>query len=77
MPGGGGRAGDRRPLIVTAVDFDDGLVVRCPWCNTAHPLSEERRREWLGQEVTCPKEECGGPLKVNPFVVERTHGLVS
>ena len=77
IPGGGGAAGGRRPLIVTAVDFGDGLVVRCPWCNTAHAFTEERKRDWLGQEITCPNEECGGPLKVNPFVVERTHGLVS
>ncbi len=72
MPGGGGAAGGRRPLIVTAVDFGDGLVVRCPWCNTSHPLTEERKRGWLGNETPCPNEECGGPLKVNPFVVERS-----
>jgi hypothetical protein len=77
MPGGGGGAGQRHPLIVTAVDFGDGLVVRCPWCNTVHAFTEERRRDWLGDEITCPNEECGGRLKVNPFVVERTHGLVS
>ena len=53
------------PLIVTAVDFGKGLVVRCPWCNTEHPLN----RDWLGNETTCPKEECGGPLKVNTFTV--------
>jgi hypothetical protein len=74
MPGGGGAAGRRRPLIVTAVDFGDGHVVRCPWCNTSHPLTKERKKEWLGKETACPNEECGGPLKVNTFVVDRAAG---
>ena len=74
MPGGGGAAGGRRPLIVTAVDLGQGLVVRCPWCNTLHALTDERRRDWLGQEVACPNTECGGPLKVNSFVVGRGQG---
>jgi hypothetical protein len=71
MPGGGGGAGQRRPLIVTAVDFGEGYVVRCPWCNTAHAFTEERRRDWLGEEIPCPNEECSGLLKVNPFICER------
>jgi hypothetical protein len=71
MPGGGGAAGGRRPLIVTAVDFGGGHVVRCPWCSTAHAVTKERKREWLGQEIICPNDECSGPLKVNPFVCER------
>ena len=74
MPGGGGAAGGRRPLIVTAVDFGDGHVVRCPWCNTVHRVTKERKTKWLGHEITCPNEECGGPLKVNPFMVGRAHG---
>jgi len=74
IPGGGGRAGGRRPLIVTAVDFGKGHVIRCPWCNTMHALTHERRTEWLGRQIACPNDECGGPLKVNPFVVGRAHG---
>jgi hypothetical protein len=74
IPGGGGGSGARRPLIVTAVDFGDGHVVRCPWCNTAHTVTKERKRKWLGEETTCPNEDCGGPLKLNPFVVERPTG---
>jgi hypothetical protein len=62
---GGGEAAARRPLIVTAVDFGEGLVVRCPWCNASHPFQEP----WRGQQISCPK--CEGPLKVNEFVVER------
>jgi len=55
-------------LIVTAVELGEGLIVRCPGCNTAHPF----RKEWQGQDITCPTPGCCGPLKVNPFVVERT-----
>jgi hypothetical protein len=73
MPGGDGAGPERRPLIVTATDFGEGLVVRCPWCNADHPLPEEagKREMWLGREIPCPSEACGGPLRVNPFVCER------
>jgi hypothetical protein len=74
IPGGGGAAGTRRPLIVTVTDFGKGHVVRCPWCNTVHAVTEERKKEWLGQPIACPNEKCRGPLKVNSFVVERSHG---
>jgi hypothetical protein len=67
IPGGGGGAGARRPLIVTAVDFGDGLVIRCPLCNSLVPLQDE----WLGQEMVCPQENCGGSLKVNPARCQR------
>ena len=56
-------AGGRRPLVVTAVDLGEGLVVRCPWCNGAAPLEQG----WRGETIACPA--CAGPLKVNPFVV--------
>ncbi|MGV1036590.1 MAG: HEAT repeat domain-containing protein [Candidatus Nanopelagicales bacterium] len=67
MPGGGESA-SRSRLIATAVDLGEGLVVRCPRCNTSHPF----RQEWQGQVITCPTPGCGCPLKINPFVVERT-----
>ncbi|MCJ7627876.1 MAG: hypothetical protein MUO50_05750, partial [Longimicrobiales bacterium] len=51
------------PLIVTAVDFGEGFLVRCPWCNSVHPLDWS----WLGKEISCPHDECGGPLKINSF----------
>jgi hypothetical protein len=70
IPGGGEAAGARRPLIVTAVDLGKGLVIRCPWCNTMHAVTREGRRDWVGREIACPNTGCGGPLKVNPFVVE-------
>ncbi len=69
MPGGegGGAGAGRRPIIVTATDFGDGLVVRCPFCHESTPLD----KDWLGQEIECPQAGCDGRLRVNPFVVER------
>jgi hypothetical protein len=61
--GGGSEAGRRKPLIVTAVDFGKGLVVRCPWCNKQSPFN----KEWRGADIACP--QCQGPLRVNKFVV--------
>jgi hypothetical protein len=77
ISGGGEAAEVRRTSIVMAVDFGNGHVVRCPWCNTVYSVTKERKKKWLGQEITCPNEECGGPLRVNPFLVERRHGRVS
>lgn len=65
MPGGAAAA--RRPIIVTATDFGDGLVIRCPFCNKSTPFNDDR----LDQEMVCPQEDCGAPLKVNPFVCRR------
>lgn len=56
----------RRRLIVTAVDLGGGLFVRCPHCDTSSPLLDE----WRGAPIACPA--CDGPLRVNPFVGERT-----
>jgi len=62
---GGGKAGGRKPLIVTGVDFGKGLVLRCPWCNVASPF----KNEWRGKEIACSNSDCEGPLRVNSFVV--------
>lgn len=64
--GDGEDAGDgRRPLIITATDFRDGAghMIRCPWCNTAFPFTED----WRGAERPCVS--CRGPLKLNEFIV--------
>jgi hypothetical protein len=74
---GGDGAADRPRLIVTATDLGQGMIVRCPHCNTAHTFDSEcsvckdthRLEEWLGQEVSCPDPDCEGPLKVNSFTV--------
>ncbi len=60
---GGGKAGGRKPLIVTGTDFGKGMVLRCPWCNVVSPFD----MEWRGKDIPCPN--CEGPLRVNQFVV--------
>ncbi len=64
--GGGGRRVGANPIIVTPVDFGEGLVIRCPFCNK----SSQFKQEWLGKEMGCPQEGCGKALRVNPFVVQ-------
>ncbi len=65
----GGQGDDpRRRIIVTAVDLGNGLEIRCPHCNRMLPWKEEYRGD---EQFACPltDPDCGGPLKVNPFVV--------
>jgi hypothetical protein len=65
------REGDdnRRRIIVTAADLGNGLEIRCPHCSRMIPWDDDYRDTLM----TCPLEEpgCGGPLKVNTFVVGR------
>jgi hypothetical protein len=70
MGGDGAATAGRRPLIVTGVDFRDGngLVLRCPWCNTSVAFQEA----WRGVDIPCPN--CEGPLRVNSFVVGESRG---
>ena len=63
MPGSGGAGGERRRIIVTGTDLGDGVRLRCPLCNHASDFDDA----WRGTEMACPR--CGGPLKVNEFVV--------
>ncbi len=64
--GGSSEIGGRKPLIVTGVDFGEGLVINCPWCNKRSPFQQD----WRGTDIACP--QCQGPLRVNQFVVEKT-----
>lgn len=72
-------AADRPRLIVTLVDLGDGLGLRCPHCNTVHPFGRRcetcgvvhRLEDWRGVDKSCPAPHCGGPLRVNEFVVGR------
>ena len=75
MPGG---EDTRRPtIIVTATDFGDGPVIRCPHCNTVHTFSKgcpackqaHQLEDWRGKDVTCTNPTCKGPLRVNEFTV--------
>jgi hypothetical protein len=50
---------------VNGVDVDQGLVVRCPWCNVGSPF----KQEWRGTDIACPNPDCNRPLRVNEFVV--------
>ena len=61
----GGSIATRKPLIVTGVDFGEGMVIRCPWCNTPSPFPDEQR----GNDIECPNMGCKGPLRINKFVV--------
>lgn len=67
MPGSNASVRAKRPIIVTPADFGDGHVIRCPFCITLVPFQDK----WLGQEIPCPVEGCGGRWKVNPFVCVR------
>lgn len=71
MPGGSG-APARPRIVVTAADFGDGLKLRCPHCTKVIDF----RQEWRGSERECPPEEggCGGPWRVNEFVLRRGTG---
>ncbi|GEM_PF-4126905 len=62
---GGGPIAARKPMIVTAVDLGEGMVIRCPWCNEPATF----REEWRGSDIECPNVDCMGPLRVNRFVV--------
>ena len=55
------------PINVTAQQFGQGLVFRCPACQKEHPIEKEQ----LGAEMTCPTPGCGLRLKLNPFVIRR------
>jgi hypothetical protein len=76
---GGGDAAGRPRIIVTATDFGQGMVVRCPHCNTVHTFATEcsvckqthRLEDWVGKEVACSNPDCKGPLKVNKLTVGR------
>jgi hypothetical protein len=73
----GGEATDRPRIIVTATNFGEGMVIRCPHCNTVHTFDEECAvceqthvlEEWRGKEKSCTNPTCKGPLKVNEFTV--------
>ena len=54
------------PIILTATDQTNGLGVRCPSCQTRHPITQTE----LGTELTCPTPGCGLRLKINPFVIK-------
>ena len=56
---------EHRPIVVTATKRRRKLAVRCPACQSDHPLE----RSGLGSDLTCPTEGCGLDLHVNTFVL--------
>lgn len=54
------------PVILTAVNHNRALVVRCPACQQEHPMHQEQ----LGTYLACPTPSCGLQLKINPFVIQ-------
>ena len=58
--------GDRAPLILTALETSQGLMVYCPVCNKHSPI----QKGMLETVITCPSG-CGARLKLNPFTVKR------
>jgi hypothetical protein len=46
--------------------WDLNLTALCPWCGTRFVVNDE----WIGQEIDCPLDECGKPLKLNAFVCD-------
>jgi NACHT domain- and WD repeat-containing protein len=69
MPGkqNGNKQG-QHPIIVTAKEYQKGLIIYCPFCNTSSPLNND----WLGEEIMCLNKDCNISLRVNPFVVKKS-----
>jgi NACHT domain- and WD repeat-containing protein len=67
MPGGESGIGRSAPLILTALETSQGLMVYCPVCNKYSPI----QREMLDKVIACPQEGCKAPIKLNPFTVKR------
>ena len=53
------------PIIVTAHQDEQGIVLRCPACQHIHLISQSQ----LGIEIVCPNKQCMLHLKINPFVI--------
>jgi len=53
------------PIVVTATERGPQLMIRCPACQSDHPLE----KSGLGSDLTCPTVGCGLNLHVNTFVV--------
>jgi WD40 repeat protein len=51
------------PIVVIATERGPGLVVRCPACQSDHPLQQAE----LGSDVICPTEGCSLNLRINQF----------
>jgi len=67
-----------RPIITGArlwlfdqQTWDSNLTAQCYWCGSRFIVKDE----WIGQEIACPLDGCGKPLKLNPFVCDNSDWL--
>jgi len=51
--------------------WDANLTAQCYWCGKRFIVKDE----WIGQEIDCPLDGCGKPLKLNPFVCDPSDRL--
>jgi hypothetical protein len=64
--GGDGSAAKKPPIIVTALETSDSVIIHCPVCNTNSYISGAL----IGGIATCPNDDCQARLKINSFVIE-------
>jgi hypothetical protein len=51
--------------------WDAHLTAQCCWCGKRFVAQDS----WIGQEINCPIDGCGKPLKMNPFVCDPSDWL--
>jgi len=61
------------PFVVTAIERNRELTLRCPACREVFQVERER----LGTEATCPLPACGARLRINLFVSHPINLFVS
>lgn len=59
---------DYGPIIVTADEGKQGLMLRCPACQQELQVNKER----LGKEIICPTIDCGLKLYLNEFTIKHS-----
>ena len=60
-----------RPWLFDCQTWDAALTAQCYWCGKRFIVKDE----WIGQEIACPLDGCGKPLKLNPFVCDNSDWL--
>jgi WD40 repeat protein len=56
---------EQRPIVVTAIEHDHTLVIRCPACWREYEVGPDQ----LDLEITCLSAGCELRLSINPFVI--------
>jgi hypothetical protein len=55
------------PIVVTATERGPELMVRCPACQSDHPVE----RAGIGSDLTCSTQGCNTRLRINSFVIQQ------